>query len=342
VSIAAEPVRPAAQRWRTSHLARWLLIALSSLVGLCAAGMIYQSVGMALDRRAHQPVRRLVDMGGYMMHLHCTGQGSPTVVLEAGSATPGAVWAWVQPEIARQTRVCSYDRAGVGWSDPSPYARDAASIARELHILLLRAGEPGPFVLAGHSLGGQYALMFALRYPESTVGLVLIDAQHPDTLFRTPEAQRIYQQQLQQVDMLIVLSRLGIIRLLGLSSADSRLPEGAQAELNRAKNRTSMILTYGAELRAVPVSREQLLSAGHLGDMPLTVISATEHEMSSELEAYTMALQRELALLSTHSRHVVIDGADHSSLATAEAEARQTARAILDIVALVRRGSQPH
>lgn len=335
-----EAVRPATQRWRTSRLARWCLIALSSLVGLCAAGITYQSVGMALDRRANAPAGQLVDMGGYMMHLHCTGQGSPTVVLEAGSATPSAVWAWIQPEITRQTRVCSYDRAGVGWSDPSPYPRDAASVAHELKALLQRAGERGPLVLAGHSLGGQYALMFALRYPESTAGLVLIDAQHPDTLFRTPEAHRIYQQQLEQADVFVVLSRLGVIRLLGLSSADPRLPEGAQAELNRAKNSTSVILTYGAELRAVPISREQLLAAGHLGDMPLSVISATEHGMSPELESYTMALQRELAQRSTCSRHVIIDGADHSSLAMAEADARQVAREILDIAAMVRAGSQ--
>jgi pimeloyl-ACP methyl ester carboxylesterase len=178
--------------------------------------------------------------------------------------------------------------------------------------------------------------MFAMRYPESTAGLVLIDAQHPDTLFRMPEAQRIYQQQLQQADMLVVLSHLGVIRLLGLSPADPRLPPDAQAELNRAKNRTDLVVAYGAELRAVLASRDQLRGAGHLGDLPLTVISATEHGMSPELEAYTMALQRELAMLSTRSRHDVVAGADHSSLATAQADAQQTTSAILSVVASVR------
>ena len=170
----------------------------------------------------------------------------------------------MQPQVAQQARVCAYDRAGLGWSEPGPHPRDAGSVAQRAPHALQRAGETGPFVLAGHSLGGQYAPMFAERYPAETAGLVLIDAQHPDTLFRIPEAQAIYRQQLQQANMFVILSRLGIIRLLGMAPADPRLPTDAQAALNMAKNVTDLVTVYQAELLAVPTSREQLDAAGDL------------------------------------------------------------------------------
>ena len=176
------------------RIGRALLIGLAVLICLAGTGMVYQAIGTALDRRNFVPPGRLVAVDGHLMHLHCTGVGSPTVILESGAGAPSSMWAWVQPVVAQQTRVCSYDRLGLGWSDSGPHPRDAASIARDLHELLLRAGESGPFVLAGHSLGGQYAHMFAEHYGADTADLVLIDAQHPDTMFRLPAAQAIQRQ----------------------------------------------------------------------------------------------------------------------------------------------------
>jgi pimeloyl-ACP methyl ester carboxylesterase len=196
-------------RWRRGlrfWTGRALLGLLTLLLALAATGALYQAVATAIDRRSFAPPGRMIDLGGYRMHISCTGQGSPTVVLEAGGGVSSGVWAWIQPEIARQTRVCTYDRAGIGWSEQGPHPRDAGSIAQELHTLLQRAGESEPFVLAGHSLGGQYALMFAERYPEEIAGLVLIDALHADTNYRTPQAQALYRQQQQQISIFVILS----------------------------------------------------------------------------------------------------------------------------------------
>ena len=245
--------------------------------------MLYQTVATEVDRQRFTPEGSLVDVGGYTLHLHCTGRGSPTVVLEAGAGAPSPIWGWVQPAVAEQTRVCSYDRAGLGWSDAGPDPRDAASIARELHTLLLRAGETGPFVLAGHSLGGQYALMFAELYAEDTAGLVLIEAQHPDTLFRTPEAQDAARAQQHQVNLFVVLSHLGIVRLFSMAPADQRLPAASQAALNQAVDRTDLVTALRDEQLAVPTNREQLQVGGALGSLPVRVVSATEHGMEPEL-----------------------------------------------------------
>lgn len=313
-----------------------LLIGVAVLICVAGTGIVYQAIATASDRRTFAPAGRLIEVDGYRMHLHCTGTGSPTVVLESGAGAPSAVWAWVQPAVAQQTRVCSYDRAGLGWSDTGPHRRDATSVARELRTLLLRAGESGPYVFAGHSLGGQYALMFAELYDQDTAGLVLIDAQHPDTMFRRPEAQAIERQQQQQISLLIVLSRLGIVRLFNMAPADARLPAHAQAAMNMTKNSTDIVIAMNAEMQAISTNRDQLHAAGGLGSTPLTVLSATDHG-TPELESYTLGLQRELAALSTTSTHDVVAGADHASLVSDPHDARRTIAAISDVVQQVRR-----
>ena len=332
--LRIDPSAPPRRRLR-ARLARWALLALAGLVGLAGTGLLYQTVATAIDRQQFTSEGSLVDVGGYNMHIHCTGTGSPTVVLEAGAGAPSPIWAWVQPAVAQQTRVCSYDRAGLGWSDTGTQPRDATSIARELHTLLLRAGETGPFVLAGHSLGGQYALMFAELYAEDTAGLVLIEAQHPDTLFRTPAAQEAARAQQRQVTLFVALSQLGVVRLFNMAPADQRLPAASQAALNQAVDRTDLVMALRDEQLAVPTNREQLQVGGAVGSLPVSVVSGTEHGMDPELESYTLGLQRELAALSTNSRHNVVAGADHMSLITDQTDSLHTVRAIGDMLDLV-------
>jgi len=125
-----------------------------------------------------------IDVGGYEMYLHCMGTQSPTVILEAGFGDVLDTWSLVQPEVARSTRTCAYDRAGLGRSDPGPAPRDGIQIVRELHALLINAGIEGPYVLVGHSLGGMYMRLFADYYPEEVVGLVLVDSAHIDQFER--------------------------------------------------------------------------------------------------------------------------------------------------------------
>ena len=123
--------------------------------------------------------REMVVVGGHRLHIDCVGQGSPTVILESGLGTMSVDWANVQPEVAKTTRVCAYDRAGTGWSEPGPEPRDPQQIARELHTLLGNAGIDGPYVLVGQSFGGLYVRMYAAQYPKEVEGMVLVDASHP-------------------------------------------------------------------------------------------------------------------------------------------------------------------
>jgi pimeloyl-ACP methyl ester carboxylesterase len=132
-----------------------------------------------------QATGRLIDLGGWRMHIHCMGaarEGQPTVILEAGSSDFSIDWAFVQPEVAKLTRVCSYDRSGSGWSDLGPYPHTLKQIVFELHTLLEKAGESAPIVFVGHSYGGRIGRIYAATYPGNVRGMVFVDAGHEDSL----------------------------------------------------------------------------------------------------------------------------------------------------------------
>ena len=174
---------------------------------LLMAGAIYESLSEAADARAYPPPGQMVDVGGYRLHINCTGEGSPTVVIDAGLGDWSTSWGLVQPEVAKTTRVCTYDRAGMGWSEPGPLPRDAHQIAGELHTLLQNANIPGPYVMVGHSFGGLPVQVFVHDYPAEVAGVVLIESMYPgpeDLRHTKPDASRLAS----------VLARFGIVRLL--------------------------------------------------------------------------------------------------------------------------------
>src|SRR5215207_7947033 len=151
-----------------------------ALLALAVAGAIYQAIATDLAERAYPPPGEMVDVGGYRLHINCEGQGTPTVVLDAGSGGMSAQWVRVQREVSDTTRVGAYDRAGMGWSEMGPDPRDAKQISYELHTLLSKAGIEGPYVLVGHSLGGMYMQTYASRYPDEVAGVALVDSSQSD------------------------------------------------------------------------------------------------------------------------------------------------------------------
>ena len=135
-------------------------------VGLVLTGLSYEQWSRMSAGGAFPPPGELIDVDGRQAHLYCIGEGSPTVVLEAGMGFSGSLdWAAVQPEMGEVTRVCSYDRAGIMWSESGPGPRDAHRIADELHSLLRAGGEAPPYILVGHSLGGLFNRVYDARYP---------------------------------------------------------------------------------------------------------------------------------------------------------------------------------
>jgi len=177
------------------------------LVIATLSGATYQWLATRKELAATPPPGHLVDIGGYRLHLWCTGDGAPAVVLDAGLGGTSAGWGFVQPDVAQFTRVCSYDRAGMGYSDSGPSPRTARRIANELAELLAVSGIAGPVVLVGESIAGFDVRLFASDHPEHAAGLVLVDASHEDDAHEVPGMARFVP----------LLSTIGVFRLLGVS-----------------------------------------------------------------------------------------------------------------------------
>jgi pimeloyl-ACP methyl ester carboxylesterase len=262
------------------------------------AGAIYEAVAEAADARDYPPPGQLVDVGGYRLHINCTGTGSPTVVIEAGLGDWSTGWGYVQPEVAKTTRVCTYDRAGWGWSEPGPQPRDASQFAKELHTLLQKANIPGPYVMVGHSLGGLPVRLFVHDYPSEVAGVVLIDSMFPgQSMFATPSIV---------TSAIPLLARFGIARLLvkplGLINY---VPPSEKAYLSKYV-RPQSAQTLVDEIQGIPDSFAQAGAVSTFGDLPLIVLTA-----GLDQQPGWQAGQAEMAKLSSNSQQLIAEKSDH-------------------------------
>lgn len=213
------------------------------LVFLALAGATYQGVATALERRQFPHPGRLIDVGGHQLHIHCDGSGSPTVVLEAPAAGMSGVWGWVQPRVAQVTRVCSYDRAGLGWSEAGDGPYDPGAVAPQLQSLMEGAPEPGPYVLAGHGLGAAFATLAAAHLGGQTAALVLIDAPRPsDESGSGHPSARLF-------NATPWLARAGVLRATGLlSDTADGLPPASAGAVSAFLNRPDHLTRAAREL----------------------------------------------------------------------------------------------
>lgn len=319
---------------------RIFLTFLIIVIVLILLGITYQTVSTQIDKRDYPAPGRLIDVGGYRLHLYCMGDatdGSPTVILETGLGGSSPTWAWIQPEVAKVTRACAYDRAGLGWSDPAPSGtpRNGQQVAGELHTLLQKAGIPGPYVMVGHSSGGLYTLFFAHQYPRDVVGMVLLDSSHPDQ-WLTPIAQDLYKSNARLYSITPPLARLGLLRLRAKSQPAPGLPDLQNKELLAFNSATQDWDAQVAEFSATMQLDDEVRAAGSLGNLPLFVLTATDHGGPLEMEQAWQGLQNKLAQLSTNSVHKVLNSARHESLWADPKFASESVTAILEVVDAIR------
>jgi pimeloyl-ACP methyl ester carboxylesterase len=306
---------------------------------LAVTGMIYQTAATEADQRKYPPPGILVNVDGYRMHIYCTGEGSPTVILDSANMGMVSNWACIQPEVGKTTRVCAYDRADAGWSDLSPQPNDTRQNAEALQTLLINAGEPGPYVLVGHSFGGLYARMYAEMYPDEVIGMVFIEGSLPDGLKalgkpdimpNAPDAG--------MMDATPFISRLGILRLIGFPPTDPDLPEPQRSELKAYLSSTKLAESLKRQYHLFPTLLAQvrpLYGSGSLGDIPVAVVMGSEGDGGVEEWRDLFAAQ---AALSTNHIMVIVDGANHISLVDRREHAIQTSALIVDVIESARAG----
>jgi pimeloyl-ACP methyl ester carboxylesterase len=281
---------------------RWtsrLLVGLCGLIVLAAfAGTTYQWLATRKDLAATAPPGRLVDIGGYRLHLWCTGDGAPAVILDTGLGGSSAGWGYVQPDVARFTRVCSYDRAGMGYSDPGPSPRTARRIATELAELLARSGITGPVVLVGASIAGLDVRVFASDHPERAAGLVLVDASHEDQVHQIPRLARLVP----------LLSTIGAFRLLGVSfgGPTESLAPSVQQFARATKFRASGYQAAADEIRHIRESASEVRSSRRKLKIPVVVVTG-----GRGADANWRQLQRDQASLSERGCLIIAQNSGH-------------------------------
>jgi len=313
-------------RWTRRVLAGLVLL----LVALVVAGAAYQAIATANDEAAYPPPGRMVDVGGFRLHVLCEGTaiaGRPTVLLESGLGTSTPAWVRVQTEVAHHTRVCAYDRAGIGWSESSPNPRDARHIAGELHTLLKNAGIAPPYVLAGHSSGGIYARAYQRLYPADVTGMVLLEPT-PEAFARSSEMSRAdYESNRRTLSVTPVLATLGVIRLL--SVCREWIPADFPA-LQRAQN-----IALCARSRSWPAQLDEHI---HLPEplppavplnIPLGVFTAGTNVVRNPMWGKQ---HDQIAALSPNSLHRVFPKAEHSSFLIDKSYAHESALLIEKVV----------
>lgn len=278
-----------------------------------------------------------MDVGGFRLHIHCTGDGSPAIILDAALGGSSVSWSLVQPELARLSRVCSYDRAGFGWSDAGPMPRTAGRIAEELHTLLKRAGVLPPFILVGHSYGGLVAQVFAHRFQSEIAGMVLVDPAHAEDWVRpAPKEQTQIDRGVRLCRYGAISARIGVARAVtalvglgqlalarGLVKVASRgrlsrrdeailapiwkLPPDVRPVLAQFWTKPQFFEALGSQIESIAVSAAEVLdaTAGGFGDLPLVTISSTDPG------EYRLRQQDRLAQLSSRGRHIMASHSGH-------------------------------
>lgn len=331
----ARPPRRGALR----RIGRGLAILVGLVLILGAAGAVYESAAEAADARAYPPPGRMIDIGGYRLHLNCAGTGEPTVVIDAGWGGWSADWSiGVQPEASKTTRVCTYDRAGMGWSEPGPLPRTVEHFARELHTLLERADVAGPYVLVGHSMGGLTMRVFAHAYPADAAGVVLVESMSPSQAKpAVPAPPPLPSAPPSTLSILTLPARVGLLRLLAGSptTASGVTPElaGAYAAFSVTPRSVQTALDEG---RGLPESMVQAGAVKSLGSVPLIVLSRGLVQDGAAQDAAWQRWQTDLLRLSSNSRQLK---ADHSGHDIERDQPEAAVAAIVRMVGLVRSGS---
>jgi pimeloyl-ACP methyl ester carboxylesterase len=301
------------------QLGRGLLVLVVLLAACNLLGLIYQQAAEASDRQAYPPPGQLIDVGSYRLHIHCLGEGQPTVILEAGTGGSSLDWSLVQPDAAATTRTCAYDRAGYGWSDSATSPRTSQQVAAELHTLLTNANIDGPYVLVGHSIGVIHTEAYLDAYPDEVAGLVMVDrpaAEYLTTSSLSDEEILATEggSSPSMMAMMRVLSTVGFIRAtgFGLWPITSDLPTEVQPVYNASTFQTRFFASLGDEWATYPTNLRYGAALPPVSrDLPVVVLIHAPIENAGPNEAVFYEDRVAFAAHVPDARVVIAGGSNH-------------------------------
>jgi pimeloyl-ACP methyl ester carboxylesterase len=295
---------------------------------LLLSGTLYQFISAKLDEKSFPSPGKTIYVGDHRLHINCTGSGKPTVILDAGMGASSLDWTLVQPEIAKFTRVCSYDRAGYSWSDETSSERTSQNIVEELHTLLKNSNETPPYILVGHSFGGINVRLYASKYPDEVAGVVLVDSSHEDQLQKCSKLPiGLFKRIATHPQAGPFLASIGFMRFLNhlpyFKNRYQAFPLAIQQMYIAKMNTIKFFRTMSRECMMFKQSLDQLKEAGgYLGDKPLVVISAgiplssndmgQSQEFADNFANIWKALQKDLATKSTKGKQIIAEHSGHN------------------------------
>jgi pimeloyl-ACP methyl ester carboxylesterase len=324
------PVKTEKHRWlRKAYKAAGML----GILG--GGGVALHAILTQREKRLLRPPGHMIEIERRKMHILATGEGSPTVILESGAAGYFGIWEWVQKEVSKHTRVVSYDRSGLGFSQKPAGKRDGYSIAEELDEMLSRAGEHPPYILVGHSFGGLLSMAYAHLYPEKSAGIVLVDPHHPDQIERNAELRKSIQNFRTFFHTASAASHFGVMRVMDMLSS---MTDGlSDAERTRARAffvSARHLKSSARELDSWKETADQTRTL-HFGALPLLILSAGEPQ-SAWMKEF-QAMHKEMTGRSTRSVHRIVPGAEHFNIVTHRDHAAHVSEAILELVHATKR-----
>ncbi|WP_260471805.1 alpha/beta hydrolase [Bacillus salinus] len=305
----------------TKRMNLWKKILLgicSFLIFLVAAGVVYEAVSSYIGVKQSPPPGKLVNVGDFDLHIHKQGSGSPTIILETASGSTANVWNDIPKELAKFTTVVTYDRGGYGWSEKATTERTGENIVKELYTALKKENIEGPYIVAGHSLGGMYTRLFAQTYSDEVEGIVLIDARHEDYSKETNPILLAagFDPVLSGYPakhILTLLKQTGVIRLLNMGNPE--MEESINIEL-----RPKFFEAREAELRDMAVTEDAIRNQS-LGDIPLRILTHGQpedltlvgltQEQSQIMEDVWQQQQEQTLQISSNSQLIVAKNSGH-------------------------------
>lgn len=321
---------------------KWLAL---GLLGLLIAGAIYQQIGVALDAKLAPPAREMVRVNGRAVHLVCIGDGTRTLVLDAGAGAGTFEWWRLQPLLTKAGRVCAFDRSGLGWSDPSGGAHDGLTAADELAALVQAANIPTPFVYVGHSLGANFALIYYAKHPQDVSALVLIEPGDPKDLLEDFHGTRT--EAMAAPDCGVTCYAVGAATYLGITRLAARiaitggklLAGRSLSEYRAELGRPSSTMATAASFAALPKTAYQDLDVHSFGDTPVLTFTSSEPRQPEGKETVAdvkkwrvgqIAYLASLASMSTQGKGpIIVPNSSHASMVMGEHQAEAMAEVII-------------
>lgn len=307
-----------------------LLIFIVAMVGTILAGGAIVRARIAAN---YLPPGELVDVGGYKLHIYCQGEGSPTVMILAGSGIASVYYSLVQNEASRTTRVCVYDRAGYAWSEDGRGDLSPRGQVEDLKALFSNADIQPPYILAGHSYGGYIARLYAQSYPEEVTGLVMIDSAHEDQWTNYPQAIRESAEQMYSgpnkpfnIFLIHLLRSLQAVLSLENPVAVYFPPDAAETLNAVQKLHPALLYTVKAEVSDMALGKSPRVT--NLGDLPMVVIThgvpislmGQSAETNAGFERVNLEMQRSLLSLSSNSKQIFAEQSNHDEIPVKQAD----------------------